>query len=95
MSGKERRAYWTDYKRRKGCLDCGERDWRKLQFDHLPQFQKLFDIGSACKSTGVYTDQDIELEVAKCEVVCDQCHLERTLLRRRSAIPLNFVNLRS
>ena len=82
MTGAERRAYWATFKRRAGCTDCGTHDWRVLEFDHLPGFEKLFTIGEAVKLTGFYTDEQIAAEVTKCEVVCNSCHLSRTMMRR-------------
>jgi predicted nucleic-acid-binding Zn-ribbon protein len=82
MSGAERRAFWATYKMRCGCSDCGTHEWEVLEFDHLPQFEKLFDIGAAVHQTGIYTDQQISDEVAKCEVVCRPCHVKRTGQRK-------------
>lgn len=84
MSGKERRAYWATYKAGKGCADCGETDWRVLEFDHLPEHEKAFTIAHAIKQTGYYSDEDIAAEIAKCEVVCRSCHWARTSQRARA-----------
>jgi hypothetical protein len=63
------------------CTDCGKhyRFWR-MQFDHLPQFEKLFNIShykTYTNSLSVVQD-----EVAKCEIVCANCHADRTHYRR-------------
>lgn len=82
MTGKERRAYWAAYKAQQGCTDCGCKDSDILEFDHLPGHEKLFTIGEAVMQTGYHSDADIVAEVAKCEVVCNPCHLKRTVSRR-------------
>jgi hypothetical protein len=61
-----------------GCVDCGYRAHHvALDFDHLPEFEKLFDISRALwrprKTLGA--------EIAKCEVVCSNCHRIRTYER--------------
>lgn len=84
MSGSERRAFWVTHKASVGCVDCGEQDWRVLEFDHLPGRVKRFDIGDAVTRTGFWSDDDIAAEVAKCEVACNPCHLKRTSARKAS-----------
>ncbi len=58
------------------CADCGETDAVVLEFDHL--WDKKFSIAS-----NFYTKpwDDILEEIAKCEVVCANCHRRRTALR--------------
>lgn len=83
MTGRERHAHWATFKMQKGCADCGRSDdWRALQFDHRPGEEKSFTIGEAIKSTGSYSDDEIATEIAKCDVVCADCHVERTRKRR-------------
>lgn len=65
-----------DYKAQRGCADCGETDPIVLEFDHLDG--KEFTIGSH----RVMSMPKIWLEVAKCEVVCSNCHKRRTHYRR-------------
>ena len=64
-----------------GCADCGEHFEDcpgVLDFDHLPGFVKSFNISSP-----VGTLAEVLAEVAKCEVVCANCHRRRTAKRRR------------
>lgn len=57
------------------CVDCGEADSRVLEFDHV-RGEKVGNIGTLC-SQGV-SWRTIELEIAKCEVRCANCHRRRT-----------------
>lgn len=64
------------------CADCGGRfhPWQ-MDFDHV-KGEKVNEIGSMlCRS------RDILLkEIAKCELVCANCHRHRTYMRRRSTM---------
>lgn len=63
------------------CVDCGEQDIVVLEFDHLPDFEKKFEIGRAVTST-TRSWSLIETEIAKCEVVCCNCHRRRSIRRQ-------------
>jgi len=70
-------AKFIEYLQSHPCVDCGETDIRVLQFDHLPQFEKKFEIGRAI--TGSTRKWEVILEeINKCEVVCANDHLRRT-----------------
>jgi len=49
-----------------------------MQWDHLPGFEKVGDISGswACR-----TQEEILSEIAKCELVCTNCHAIRTFRR--------------
>ena len=64
------------------CTDCGETDPLVLEFDHLGD--KEFTIGHELYSRRW---ADVLAEIAKCEVVCANCH------RRREAKRRNFLRL--
>jgi hypothetical protein len=68
--------YLHDYLRNHPCVDCGESDIVVLEFDHLPEFEKLFNATNISKSYDA-----IKAEIAKCEVVCANCHTRRTAKR--------------
>lgn len=69
-----------DFKVSKGCADCGyDKHPSALEFDHLPGTEKLFNIGEKVAS---YAIERIWAEIAKCEVVCANCHAIRTAARR-------------
>jgi hypothetical protein len=64
-----------------GCVDCGiNGDPRILQFDHLPGEDKVDDVSSMVGSCRPW--EMIAAELAKCDVVCANCHRIRTELRR-------------
>ena len=72
-------AVKKEYERRIGehllahpCVDCGESDVRVLDFDHLDPSTKRSDIAKMVNAGGRWSD--IELEMAKCEVRCANCH---------------------
>ena len=60
------------------CFDCGESDPVVLEFDH--QGEKLFTIGQDLRDRNWPSLLD---EIAKCEVVCANCHRRRTARRGR------------
>ena len=49
-----------------------------MQWDHLPQFKKVGDISEAFRGR---TEQEVLIEIAKCELVCTNCHTIRTFRR--------------
>lgn len=66
----------------KPCTDCGATyPHYVMHFDHVGD-DKLFNIGDA-GSQG-YAWSRIEEEIAKCELVCANCHAGRTWQRARS-----------
>ncbi len=62
------------------CSDCGiDYPYYILDFDHLPQFEKSFELkASGSKDKSI---PQIEAEIAKCEIVCANCHRHRTYTR--------------
>ena len=58
------------------CVDCGESDPVVLEFDHLGD--KKFGIADGIRNRNW---QDVLDEIAKCEVVCANCHRRRTAKR--------------
>lgn len=75
----ERRAYLSAHKAERGCSDCGYRaNPVALDFDHRPGSVKAFSLGNV--SNRSY--KSIEAEIAKCDVVCANCHRIRTQQRR-------------
>lgn len=65
------------------CVDCGETDpvvLVVLECDHLQD--KLMDVSNMIRR--VWAWRRIALEIAKCDVVCANCHRRRTYRRGNS-----------
>lgn len=61
------------------CADCYETyNYWQMEFDHLPQHVKEFDVSTASN----VSLKRMLAEVDKCEVVCKNCHANRTHHRR-------------
>jgi hypothetical protein len=70
---------FIDSKKDKPCADCGVKYHPcAMDFDHLPGSEKSFNI-SAGKKVSM---KRLMAEIAKCEVVCSNCHRIRTHNRR-------------
>ena len=69
-----------EYLREHPCVDCGECDPVVLEFDHLRD--KLKNISAMANASQPWPK--IEAEIAKCEVVCANCHRRRTAQRINS-----------
>lgn len=69
------------------CVDCKNIfPYFKLQFDHLRD--KKFNLSAV--ATGKFSIKEIEEEILKCEIVCGNCHADRTFYRYidKEAVPL-------
>ncbi len=74
----ERREWLNQYKTDRGCVDCGYYAYPvALDFDHLPEYEKLNRI-SILKYSSM---EKLMAEIAKCEIVCANCHRVRTEVR--------------
>lgn len=76
--GASRGAWLKSLKAGRPCTDCG-RVFRPeaMQWDHLPGFEK---IGNISELWGRHEDEILR-EIAKCELVCANCHAIRTFRR--------------
>jgi hypothetical protein len=65
------------------CKDCGVcYPPYVMHFDHVPgRGEKAFDIG---KSFYMYSVEKLLAEIAKCDLVCANCHAERTHQRKNA-----------
>lgn len=65
------------------CTDCGvQYSWWIMQFDHLGD--KDFTISRMGGTT--MSIEKILKEVAKCEIVCANCHADRSYRRRTATL---------
>ena len=60
----------------KSCVNCGEKDYRVLDFDHINQKSKFKSISDM--RSGHYSWQSVYAEICKCEVMCANCHRRKT-----------------
>lgn len=75
--------YVTEYKRQASCAHCGERHVACLHFHHRNAEEKDFSI-----STAVFHGWGIErimAEIAKCDVLCANCHAKHHWEERMGA----------
>lgn len=68
----ERRAWYKALKKNKVCVICGESDSRCLDFHHRIPADKKFPIANVI--AGTMSKKKILAEIAKCDVLCSNCH---------------------
>ena len=69
---KERRDFLNKYKADRGCLLCNEKRAPCLIFHHRDPSKKKYGINII--ATHLYSDKIIIEELAKCDVICANCH---------------------
>lgn len=70
------RSYLWELFSNSKCFDCGNRDPEVMEFDHRDPSQKSFTISHMLRS---YSLKRIQAEIAKCDIVCANCHRKRTI----------------
>jgi hypothetical protein len=74
-----RTAWMLSLKTDRPCTDCGKVfPPQVMQWDHIPGHQKLGDISTGFRWRSRHEILD---EIAKCELVCANCHAIRTFAR--------------
>jgi kynurenine formamidase len=74
---------FRDYKEKKGCLDCKIKyPHHILEFDHVMAAKKIDTVYRVLMK---YGEKKAWEEVEKCEVVCANCHKQRTFLREEAS----------
>ena len=75
-----------DLKSSRPCTDCGGYFHpAAMQWDHLPGQKKRAAVSTLLL---VHSKRQLEAEIAKCELVCANCHAVRTLTRQRDVAQL-------
>ena len=73
-------AYVDMLKQETPCADCGLHYYPcQMDFDHLPQYTKVMDVSQAARHCSL---ERLKNEIAKCEIVCSNCHRLRTWERK-------------
>jgi hypothetical protein len=75
----ENRERVLEYLQSHPCIDCGERDLVVLEFHHV-RGEKRDHVG--CLLRDCYEWRVVAAEIAKCVVLCANCHRRRTAVRR-------------
>lgn len=100
----KRRREWIDsLKQGRPCLDCGKQfPPYVMDFDHRPGTNKAHAVMSCISMLATRARPEVVLdEIAKCDLVCSNCHRERTqqrspgrmtrktqqIIRERKAVP--------
>jgi hypothetical protein len=72
-------AWYHGLKKGKPCADCGAvLPTLAMHWDHLPGAEKIDHVGTLRQTN---SRRRILAEIAKCELVCANCHALRTLAR--------------
>ena len=75
------------------CADCGRRyPHYVMDFDHRPGEKKCFNVSIAAGQPRLSWAK-LAAEIAKCDVVCANCHRERTHQRRMAELGLEAENM--
>ena len=72
----QNRERLRDFFRNAKCMDCGIRDFAVLELDHRDPRHKRDDVSNLVRQSHCWTT--IAKEIAKCDVVCANCHRKRT-----------------
>lgn len=77
-----RSKYVANLKSTTPCADCQTSyPAYVMDFDHLPQYKKFKNVSNLMAN---YSNSTLLREIAKCEIVCANCHRERTHNRKRN-----------
>lgn len=82
LTRSKRHIQMLEFLATKVCKDCNTPDTRVLEFDHLPEYEKTMDVGRMLCSG--WSWKRVLQEIAKCDIVCANCHRIRTYERSNS-----------
>lgn len=69
---KKLRDWFREFKSELKCIECGESHPACIEFHHLDQTKKDFDLATAV-AKGFMKERILE-EIAKCVAICSNCH---------------------
>ena len=72
-----------NYLSKKSCVVCQTTDVMVLEFDHIQPSKKSFEISRALMNSKT-TIAQLKKEIAKCQVLCSNCHKRKTLKENKS-----------
>lgn len=86
------KEFVREQKRNRPCADCFMIfPYYVMQFDHRPGEVKCFDVSCSWKvGAGI---KRVSAEIAKCDLVCANCHAERT--NSRNVEPFSLWDIRA
>lgn len=70
------RDKYYDLKKDLKCCQCGNTDFRVLEFDHKDRKEKSFSVAEGLKRG--YSLAKLKSEIEKCQVLCANCHRIKT-----------------
>ena len=77
-----RKAFVENYLGANPCIKCGENDIEILDFDHRDRSEKEYSIAKMYSS--IKSEKAIMAEIAKCDVLCGNCHRHKTMHENHS-----------
>jgi hypothetical protein len=84
---RENQALIRELKASTPCMDCGHQfPFFVMDFDHRPDVEKVQNIARMVNSFA--SRRAVRAEIAKCDIVCANCHRIRTQQRRKAVPPL-------
>jgi hypothetical protein len=77
-------AWYRALKEARPCVDCGSHfPAEAMHWDHIPGVVKASDVSNLLRRL---SKSSVLEEIAKCELVCANCHAIRTVMRREHGV---------
>lgn len=78
------RDKYLEIKKTQKCCVCGNNDFRVLDYDHLDRAKKSFKVSRGI--TDGLAEDKIDAEIAKCQILCSNCHRIKTWEERNRGV---------
>ena len=79
------RKWYNDLKSTMSCMDCGESHIACIVFHHRNPKEKRFNVADRQSVTS--SKKRLLEEIAKCDVLCSNCHRKRHYEMRQQKLP--------